>query len=161
MLTRKLFDIQPVSKYLVRCHWRTVQYPDLNQKVITLPDTHEEKIALPLERPRFIDEYSTDGPPIGRVYEKIPFKMQVVKGRAYLWCTCGWSHAQPFCDGSHKHVWGHYLHVKNSPKYRPIKWVADETKDVWFCNCKQTKQRPFCDGTHRLDIVQKQDAIKN
>jgi CDGSH-type Zn-finger protein len=42
---------------------------------------------------------------------------------------------------------------KKSPKYRPIKYIAEETKDVWFCNCKQTKSRPLCDGTHKLDEI--------
>ena len=51
--------------------------------------------------------------------------------------------------------------VRRNPKFRPIKYVAEETKDVWWCNCKQAKKRPFCDGTHKLDFVQKQQAVKN
>jgi len=156
--------VRPSSFFLssIRYNHRTVPYPDIThpEQAIHIPDTHEEKLALPLERPRFIDEYSLQGAPYGRIYEKIPFKFHVEKGRAYLYCACGWANTQPFCDGMCKHVWGNY-DVQRNPKFRPIKYVAEETKDVWWCNCKQSKKRPFCDGTHKLDIVQKQQAIKN
>ena len=46
------------------------------------------------ERPLFINEYSFDGPPKGRVYAKYPFKYTVQKGKSYLWCTCGYSNTQ-------------------------------------------------------------------
>ena len=45
-------------------------------------------------------------------------------------------------------------------KYRPIKYIADETKDVWFCNCKQSSTRPLCDGTHKTDAVQNEESVK-
>lgn len=56
-------------------------------------------------------------------------------------------------------LWTTHL-VKKQPKYRPIKYVADETKDVWFCNCKQSENRPFCDGTHKSAEVQKGISLK-
>ena len=28
--------------------------------------------------------------------------VEVEKNRSYLWCSCGLSSKQPFCDGSHK-----------------------------------------------------------
>ncbi|CAF3468627.1 unnamed protein product [Rotaria sp. Silwood1] len=120
---------------IIRYNHRTIPYPDIThpEQTIHIPETHEEKLALPLERPRFIDEYSLDGPPYGRVYEKIPFKYRVEKGRAYLYCACGWAHTQPFCDGMCKSVWGNH-DVRRNPKFRPIKYVAEETKDVWWCN---------------------------
>ena len=43
--------------------------------------------------------------------------------------------------------------TKKVKKHRPIKYVAEETKDVWFCNCKQSSNLPFCDGTHKTDLV--------
>ncbi|CAF1396124.1 unnamed protein product [Rotaria magnacalcarata] len=156
--------VKPYSFLLsiIRYNHRTVPYPDIThpEQTIRIPGTNEEKLALPLERPRFIDEYSLTGPPTGRIYEKIPFKYRVEKGRAYLYCSCGWANTQPFCDGMCKHVWGHH-DVRLNPKFRPIKYIAEETKDVWWCNCKQSKKRPFCDGTHKSDFVQKQPAVKN
>ncbi|RNA08759.1 CDGSH iron-sulfur domain-containing mitochondrial [Brachionus plicatilis] len=111
------------------------------------------------EAPLFPDEYSLDGPPKGRIYEKMPFKFKVEKGKVYSFCTCGYSNNQPFCDSTHKMLWTTHL-VKKQPKYRPIKYVADDTKDVWFCNCKQSNDRPFCDGTHKSEEVKKGISFK-
>ena len=108
------------------------------------------------ENPHFPDEYSLEGPPKGIIYAKYPFKFRVEKGKSYLWCTCGHSSSQPFCDSSHRIYWTTNL-IKKVQKYRPIKYVAEETKDVWFCNCKQTKTRPFCDGTHKSDAVKEKN----
>jgi CDGSH-type Zn-finger protein len=66
---------------------------------------------------------------------------------------------KPFCDATHKMLWTSHL-VKKTVKFRPIKYVAEETKDVWFCNCKQSNKSPFCDGTHKLDVVQKAGSVK-
>jgi CDGSH-type Zn-finger protein len=68
---------------------------------------------------------------------------------------------KPFCDSTHKALWTTYK--KKRPalvKYRPIKYVAEETKDVWFCNCKQSSNRPFCDGTHKTDLIQTAESVK-
>jgi CDGSH-type Zn-finger protein len=56
-------------------------------------------------------------------------------------------------------LWTTHL-IKKGPKYRPIKYIAEETKDVWFCNCKQSSNRPLCDGTHKTDEVQKSSSVK-
>ncbi|KAJ6224075.1 hypothetical protein RDWZM_002620 [Blomia tropicalis] len=83
----------------------------------------------------------------GVVYDKKPFKYHCIEGKAYVWCSCGRSHKQPFCDGTHKNT-----HLKI--KLRPIRWDCTETKDYWFCNCKQTQNPPFCDGTHKIPTIQ-------
>jgi hypothetical protein len=46
------------------------------------------------EAPLFPDEYSLNGPPKGRVYQKIPFKFKVEKGKVYSYCTCGYANNQ-------------------------------------------------------------------
>jgi mannose-6-phosphate isomerase-like protein (cupin superfamily)/CDGSH-type Zn-finger protein len=58
-------------------------------------------------------------------------------GKRYLWCSCGRSKSQPFCDGSH--VGSGFL---------PIAFKAERDEDVIFCGCKQTGTGPFCDGAH-------------
>ena len=63
--------------------------------------------------------------------------VRVEAGRNYLWCACGRSATQPFCDGSHKDT-----------GLQPVPYKAKEAKDVWFCGCKSTAKKPFCDGTH-------------
>jgi CDGSH-type Zn-finger protein len=71
------------------------------------------------------------------IAQKAPFPVTVEAGRKYVWCACGRSASQPFCDGSHK-----------STGIVPVVFRADETDTLWFCGCKQTRQPPFCDGSH-------------
>ncbi|MFQ5790354.1 MAG: CDGSH iron-sulfur domain-containing protein, partial [Acidobacteriota bacterium] len=57
---------------------------------------------------------------------------------AYLWCRCGRSEKQPYCDGSHR-----------GTSFTPVRYVATEDgEEVLFCGCKRTCHQPFCDGTH-------------
>ena len=62
---------------------------------------------------------------------------QVKAGQRYLWCSCGRSGSQPFCDGSHA-----------STSFQPVLFKAKKNEDVIFCGCKQSGAKPFCDGTH-------------
>lgn len=61
----------------------------------------------------------------------------LTKGENYLWCACGRSANQPFCDGSH-----------HGTKIKPIKFTAKRSAEVKLCNCKKTAKGPFCDDTH-------------
>ncbi len=65
--------------------------------------------------------------------QKSPYKVIVEEE-----CACGLSKKQPFCDGSHK----------KDGKYKSIKYLAEESKEMYFCGCKMTKHPPFCDGSH-------------
>jgi CDGSH-type Zn-finger protein/mannose-6-phosphate isomerase-like protein (cupin superfamily) len=65
------------------------------------------------------------------------FYWEVKAGKRYLWCRCGRSKSQPFCDGSHA-----------GTDFLPIAFKAGRDEDVIFCGCKQTGTGPFCDGTH-------------
>lgn len=71
--------------------------------------------------------------------EKPYYLMEIEEGKAYTWCSCGLSKAQPFCDGSHS----------ASPGKGPVLYVAEAKKDIFFCGCKRTGTPPFCDGTHK------------
>lgn len=55
----------------------------------------------------------------------------------HLWCQCGFSKNQPFCDGSH-----------HGTKFKPLVIDVAKKRRVKLCNCKQTKTGPFCDNTH-------------
>ncbi len=44
-------------------------------------------------------------------------------------------------------------YIKRMIRGGPVRYIAPETRDVWFCNCKQTNHRPFCDGTHKTQEV--------
>ena len=65
------------------------------------------------------------------------FYYEVKAGQRYLWCSCGRSGKQPFCDGSHV-----------GTTFKPVLFEAKIDEDVIFCGCKQTGTAPFCDGAH-------------
>lgn len=62
---------------------------------------------------------------------------EVKAGQRYLWCACGRSQNQPFCDGSHA-----------GTEFLPVLFKAAKDEDVIFCGCKHTGTAPFCDGSH-------------
>ena len=77
--------------------------------------------------------------------EKLPkvahaksIKVEVEPGKKYLWCSCGLSQNQPFCDGAHK-----------GTGFLPFLYETSEAKVVSFCGCKYSKEGPLCDGTHK------------
>lgn len=69
--------------------------------------------------------------------QRAPYNIMVEEGKRYVWCACGRSSRQPFCDGSHRAV-----------GLSPIAFIAERTEEVWLCGCKSSGGKPFCDGTH-------------
>ena len=74
-------------------------------------------------------------PPI--IAHRKGFYYEVKAGKRYLWCSCGRSKTQPFCDGSHV-----------GSEFLPIAFKAERDEEVIFCGCKHTGTGPFCDGAH-------------
>src|SRR5262249_15234365 len=66
-----------------------------------------------------------------------PCLVSVKAGRTYLWCSCGRSAKQPFCDGSHE-----------GSGFQPLRYKATQDDELLFCGCKHTRNAPFCDGAH-------------
>jgi CDGSH iron-sulfur domain-containing protein 3 len=71
------------------------------------------------------------------VAQRGPFEVELEAGKTYLWCACGRSQTQPFCDGSH-----------SGSGLTPVRFEATSNGAVFLCGCKRTGDRPFCDGTH-------------
>ena len=67
-----------------------------------------------------------------------PFYKELKAGPRILWCSCGKSKRQPFCDGR--------SHLGTG--FEPIAYQAKQAEEVLFCGCKHTCTAPFCDGAH-------------
>lgn len=65
-----------------------------------------------------------------------PYFEDLKPGR-YLWCSCGKSAKQPFCDAAHK-----------GTADVPVRFEIAEKKLAVLCGCKRTLTPPYCDGTH-------------
>ena len=74
----------------------------------------------------------------GEIASRSPYEIEVVKDKKYLWCSCGKSKKQPFCDNSHK-----------GSAFIPIVFKATKNEKIFFCGCKHTKNQPFCDDSHK------------
>ncbi len=66
-----------------------------------------------------------------------PIFADVEEGKVYMWCSCGRSKKQPFCDGSHA-----------GTDFSPVIYKATTTRKISFCGCKKTGNQPICDGSH-------------
>ncbi len=75
--------------------------------------------------------------PTPRIAYRKGFYREVKAGQRYLWCSCGRSATQPFCDGSHA-----------GSEFTPVLFEAKADDEVIFCGCKHTGTGPFCDGAH-------------
>uniref|UniRef100_A0AAY5KBR7 Iron-binding zinc finger CDGSH type domain-containing protein n=1 Tax=Esox lucius TaxID=8010 RepID=A0AAY5KBR7_ESOLU len=86
------------------------------------------------------------------VAAKKPFKVELVEGKRYSWCSCGHSLKQPFCDGSHK---------TKTKGLMPLRFVPEKDSKAWLCGCKYTANPPYCDGTHKQEFIQSALLLEN
>ena len=111
-------------------------------KQVPVDRTESNGIDRPLDNRTYAPGWSsygyvmeqTDAPVIAQ-YK--PYYQEVEEGKTYLWCACGLSRNQPYCDQSHV-----------GTTFRPVRYRADATRSVLFCGCKHTGNPPFCDGSH-------------
>ena len=64
-----------------------------------------------------------------------PFAVNVKAGEDYIWCSCGRSKGQPWCDGSHI-----------GTGLEPIPFTAPITGEFYMCGCKRSENKPYCFG---------------
>ena len=72
-----------------------------------------------------------------KIASKYPIDVFLEANKVYLWCACGRSKEEPFCDGSHKDT-----------GIKPLEYQVFSSKTVFLCQCKQTENPPICDGSH-------------
>ena len=65
--------------------------------------------------------------------------MKLEAGKQYLYCTCGLTGCQPFCDGSHQ-----------GTPFAPLSFVGKNQVSSLICLCRNAKPEslPNCDGSH-------------
>jgi CDGSH-type Zn-finger protein len=73
-----------------------------------------------------------------KVPRYMPYGARLTPGD-YLWCACGRSNDQPFCDNSHE-----------GTDCAPVKLTLTEDQEVWLCGCKKSGNPPYCDGSHQF-----------
>lgn len=77
-----------------------------------------------------------------------PYVVDVEAGKEYLWCQCGLSGMQPWCDGSHV-----------GTNLEPIRFTAPISSEFYMCGCKQSDNKPYCFGNcrgHHRDLPARQ-----
>ena len=67
-----------------------------------------------------------------------PYIVMVTAGTSYLWCSCGRSETQPWCDGAHE-----------GTGFEPIAFEAPISGEFHMCGCKQSENKPYCFGSCR------------
>uniref|UniRef100_A0A6U5BW87 Iron-binding zinc finger CDGSH type domain-containing protein n=1 Tax=Hemiselmis andersenii TaxID=464988 RepID=A0A6U5BW87_HEMAN len=71
-----------------------------------------------------------------------PYILTLDGAEKYVWCQCGVSVKQPFCDGVSHRAYG----------LKPVPFTAEGEKgakvEAQLCGCKYSNTKPYCDGTH-------------
>ncbi len=70
------------------------------------------------------------------IAQRAPYPVDEEPGHK-VWCACGRSKNDPYCDGSHK-----------GTGITPVRVEITEAKRIFWCGCKHTGGQPFCDGSH-------------
>lgn len=98
----------------------------------------QQTIPIPEAIPYMEGKYRPASVPVNNGY--YPYNSYLEKGKVYLFCTCGASAKNPWCDS--------YCN-KMTTRLRPIYFNVTESGYYKMCNCKQSSNSPFCNGTHR------------
>mmetsp|Transcript_35787 Transcript_35787/g.111959 ORF Transcript_35787/g.111959 Transcript_35787/m.111959 type:complete len:112 (-) Transcript_35787:59-394(-) len=79
--------------------------------------------------------------PLSPQYEA--YVLELDPATKYVWCQCGVSTRQPFCDGQSHRAYG----------IKPVAFTSEgeaggQKVKAALCGCKYTNTPPYCDGTH-------------
>ncbi len=73
-----------------------------------------------------------------KIAQKGPYVKDEQAGRK-MWCACGQTQNQPYCDGSHARL---------NTGIRPVPADLAAPRRVAWCGCRHSANKPFCDGSH-------------
>ena len=79
--------------------------------------------------------------PEPKIAQKGPYVMDM-EPDTYIYCSCGLSNKQPFCDNAHKGT-----EFEGKKGVAMLVEIEEEGTKAW-CGCKHTKTPPYCDGSH-------------
>ncbi len=66
-----------------------------------------------------------------------PYVIEEGETTTRMWCACGRSANQPYCDGAHA-----------GTSFRPVPVQVEAGKKVAWCGCRKSAQGATCDGAH-------------
>lgn len=110
---------------------------------VVAADVEATPVADLASLPFVTDRAQLAGCEEAKIAQKKSYKVELVQGETYYYCTCGRSANQPFCDGSHN---------QEGCTYKPLKFTHEqETGTYSLCGCKHNavEKGPFCDGSHK------------
>ena len=67
-----------------------------------------------------------------------PLAVDVIEGKQYSWCTCGFSKNMPLCDNAHRE-----FSTKKS-----FKFIAETSETLYLCGCSETETPHLCDKSN-------------
>jgi len=70
-------------------------------------------------------------------------------GEEYVWCACGYSKEQPWCDKTCETDKPDLVDENGVRKFRGYPFKVNKEQTIYtICGCKYTRTPPICDGTH-------------
>lgn len=83
------------------------------------------------------------------IYGTYNVQGKIVPGEEYIWCSCGYSKEQPWCDKTCEQDTPELVDENGAQKYCGVKFKATASQTIFsICGCKYTRTPPICDGTH-------------
>ena len=79
-------------------HYKRPDTPNPDPELLGVDPKTGQKPGHPMyEREKFPGEFNIERPK-GKVYDKKPFRLELIAGKRYMWCTCGHAKMSQVCS---------------------------------------------------------------